>query len=327
MNYFFVNTGTSYKEAIDIKCLWAPIKNKAGRTVYHWENMLLVEKNDIIFCNTGHSKITAICIAKDKCYDYDCPYSSNEWNKAGRRIDVEFIMLKEPFKFKDIGEELYNLQRKNHGAFQKNYSANLGYLYELSKGQGELLLNCIKIPSLPSEILKELEFEYYQENDERIEEDRQFKEIYSGKIKPYTDEELQKRQEIIKNKTPEENDSNRKRSKTDVRIKATCLQNAAFMCEMNQDHKTFINATGQHQYMECHHLIPLKAQKDLRNVWLDDLFNVVSLCPGCHAQIHYGNREAKEKVFKKIYNDRKQLYENKGFDSQKMEEIFEKYYF
>ena len=327
MNYFFVNIGTSYKEVVNIECLWAPIKDKSGKSIFYWDNLLKVEKNDIIFCNNGSGKIVSLCIAKDKCYDSDCPYISNEWGKEGRRIDVEIIMLKEPFKFKEIGEELYNLQRKKHGAFKKDYGANQGYLFELSKGQGELLLNCINVSSLPSETLKVLKSDFNQENEEHIEENWQYKEIYSGRIKPYTDEELLEHQETIKNKTYEEIESSSKRGKTDARIKATCLQKASFMCEISQDHKTFINATGQHQYMECHHLIPMKAQKDLRGIWLDDLFNVFSLCPGCHAQIHYGNREAKEKVFKKIYNDRKKLYENKGIDSHMMEEIFEKYYF
>lgn len=71
----------------------------------------------------------------------------------------------------------------------------------------------------------------------------------------------------------------------------------------------------------------MKAQKDFPNLWLDDMFNLICLCPLCHAQIHYGDRSSNEAVFWSIYHKRKRDFAKAGFNKQKMLEIFNEYYF
>ena len=113
MRYFLVNLGESYKTAIEYKCLWAPITNN-----FHHKNLLLVEKDDIIFGNYN-GKIFTLCIPKGKCYEAKKPYKIERWVDDGRRIDVDFVELKNPIKTSEIGEELIQLQQDKYGAYCK----------------------------------------------------------------------------------------------------------------------------------------------------------------------------------------------------------------
>jgi len=56
---------------------------------------------------------------------------------------------------------------------------------------------------------------------------------------------------------------------------------------------------------ECHHIIPLNAQKDFIHTKLDSLFNIIAVCPLCHRKVHYAVKEEKEKIFIQMYNKRK----------------------
>lgn len=158
------------------------------------------------------------------------------------------------------------------------------------------------------------------------EELQQFEQIHSGKVKVYTDEELKEKEneEFDYSKVTSSSTSNR--IPTDDRLKATCLDKAGYLCEINREHITFTNTSGIHPYMECHHLIPVKAQKYFPKLKLDSMFNLVSLCPICHAQMHYGDSKAKAKVFWDIYEKRNKLFIEKGIDEKKMKEIFERFY-
>ena len=61
--------------------------------------------------------------------------------------------------------------------------------------------------------------------------------------------------------------------------------------KIGENHATFESIHGT-QYLEAHHLIPMKAQKDFlsENINLDRLENIVALCPNCHKAVHYGTR-------------------------------------
>jgi len=95
---------------------------------------------------------------------------------------------------------------------------------------------------------------------------------------------------------------------------------------VNDEHSTFIHTSGLYNYVECHHIIPLKAQSDFKDIHLDDLFNLVAICPACHAQIHYGDIEAKKEIFYKLYARRINEMMERNISQKDMERVFEKYY-
>ena len=86
---------------------------------------------------------------------------------------------------------------------------------------------------------------------------------------------------------PEESESRSQRQQRSAIIKLQALEAAGYKCECNCGRTLFLRKDGQHPYTEGHHLIPLRFQADFCYS-LDVPANVVSLCPSCHRQLHYG---------------------------------------
>lgn len=131
------------------------------------------------------------------------------------------------------------------------------------------------------------------------------------------DYELQKKINKIKALAPEEKPQKVKPSKKingqnifsrNLSYAKKSLELADFLCEIDKNHSTFISKSSKKQYVEAHHLIPLKFQDEfLYN--LDVPANIISLCPNCHRKMHFGNNtdidKMSEKLFKKRQNELK----------------------
>lgn len=93
---------------------------------------------------------------------------------------------------------------------------------------------------------------------------------------------------------------NRKR---DAKKAANAKARANYMCEFDNDHKTFKAKVNNENYVEAHHLIPIQLQSKF---WysLDVEANIISLCPICHRCIHHGTNEEKRKIITKLYDER-----------------------
>lgn len=108
-------------------------------------------------------------------------------------------------------------------------------------------------------------------------------------------------------------------------IKTTRFHNTNYSCEINDKHITF-PTNSYPNYLEGHHLIPISAQRNFVSINLDCIENMVSLCPICHSQIHYGTKEAKLFIFNFIANARKKDLESIGFREEILKVVFEIYY-
>lgn len=82
------------------------------------------------------------------------------------------------------------------------------------------------------------------------------------------------------------------------------LEKASFQCELDSSHKTFVSPITKNNFVEAHHLIPIKLQREF-NYSLDVPGNIVSLCPNCHRKIHYGIPQERNGIIKVLYNKRK----------------------
>lgn len=137
----------------------------------------------------------------------------------------------------------------------------------------------------------------------------------------------------LNNRTPEKNkssSSNLNKFKTNPRIAKTAIKIANYECEYgkmhNEIHITFTSKFG-YQYVEAHHLVPMSAQSDYENTNLDRVENIVSLCPICHASIHYGNSEERMKILEVLYNLKiSNLLKVTNNFSVTLKELFLKYY-
>ena len=144
----------------------------------------------------------------------------------------------------------------------------------------------------------------------------------------YQSERETKRQD---NRKPEKNKSNKGSGyKTNPKLGKTRLREADFLCEVDPTHNTFQrkNRKGKmtNQYMEPHHLLPMKAQADYEGINIDRMSNLVCLCPNCHRQVHLGTVEEQKKILDKILPKRFHEFLKETDIQLTEDELFDKYY-
>lgn len=327
MKYFFVNLGKCYSVQRQGSFLWAPIYNQNGQKVSHWESMEKVSRGDIIFCN-NNAHIVSIAIAKGSAYLSDIPTELHHfWKPKGRRVDLQFIDLEFPFFFSEY--KSYYLENINslQNPFTVKGNAKQGYLFLLDDKIAQYFLDKINDIRL-QEFIDRMTFSIIYEKQEMEEELEQFEKIHNGCVRSYTEAELEIVNKISYEYCYSNNEISKEfnREKTDFKLKATRLEKAQFLCEINPLHETFLNTSGHHQYMECHHIIPMKAQRDFQTTKLDHIYNLIAICPTCHRRIHYASLEEKEKIFFEMYAVRKNELKKIGFTRDKMVSIFNDYY-
>jgi hypothetical protein len=115
--------------------------------------------------------------------------------------------------------------------------------------------------------------------------------------------------EIIQNSSDKplniENGNHGKIIVKDSRISKSALIDAKYTCAINAAHKTFITK-HKTPYMEGHHLIPCTVMNsqyfmEMFNKNIDCFENIVSVCPNCHREIHYGEWNSKSEKIRIIY--------------------------
>ena len=87
-----------------------------------------------------------------------------------------------------------------------------------------------------------------------------------------------------------------KRVKRDASLILDAKKRDNFLCSIDKKHNTFISKGVN--YVEGHHVIPMFQQKNY-NFALDDVKNIVSLCPNCHREIH--SADNKMDILNKLY--------------------------
>ena len=322
MRYWFVNQGKDYIEERNGNFLYAPKDN-----IKHHLNVLEVRSGDIIFCNKN-GYILSIAKAVSDGYESVIPDDiEGQWDEYGYKVDVEYIDLIKKFRFNTLKEEYMNDIVPELNPFDINGNAKMGYLFPLENRIANLLLDNMHDNSVLS-FINEDENHIFQEMEELQEEEEQFTNISSGVIKSYTKEELILKDNEEYQYIPKVGNDKEKvlREKTDPKLKATRMELANHKCEIDHSHITFTNSSGKYQYLECHHIIPLSAQKDYPNIKLDSMFNIIAICPTCHMKVHHALKNERLEIFLTMYNMRKQEMIEHGFDIDKITEVFNKYY-
>lgn len=144
LNYFWVNQGQTYAEERELGIIWAPQKNSAGRPLAHWEEVLNVKPDDVIF-SYASQRLVAVSTALVGGYAVDHkPVSNGLWsNGPGYQADLAYVTPPQtPSK-----EELRKL-----GFFQPNLGEHLvaengsvkqAYLFPLDAAEGHFLLQAV----------------------------------------------------------------------------------------------------------------------------------------------------------------------------------------
>jgi len=155
-------------------------------------------------------------------------------------------------------------------------------------------------------------FDYLDESKSNLtneqEEDLTYDEVANSKASDNVNSNI--------NNPPNPSDSNGKYVEKNPGITKRALEDANYMCEFDNNHKTFFTNKG-YQYMEGHHLIRCTIEIS-QKIWekykknIDTEANIVSLCPNCHRQIHFGNKNEKLKILTMLYKSRYMELEKYG---------------
>lgn len=144
---FFVFQNSTFDREAQGGYLWAPVTNKNGDTVHHWDRMMDVRKDDIIL-HGFNGFVQAISVARAACYD--CPQprelrTEDSWDLAGRRVDSDYIMLQHPIKTSDYIGDITRLCNTKYSPFNKYGTGNQGYLFEINREMAKIFLNAAAI--------------------------------------------------------------------------------------------------------------------------------------------------------------------------------------
>ena len=112
-----------------------------------------------------------------------------------------------------------------------------------------------------------------------------------------------KRSDIVTLK-PNKQTSSIQKYRRDLKASAFAIQEAHFCCEVEPTHHTFTAKKTGENYVEAHHLIPLRFQGEFGSS-LDIPENIVSLCPNCHKLVHYGVFDDKKTILSELFKKRK----------------------
>ncbi len=137
--FWWVNQGSTYKEAIYKEFIWAPKEGKTGSQFHHWLNVSRVKAGDIIF-HYADSHLRAISKAKTNGYSARKELGGDQWSEEGWRVDIEAVVLSKPIVINAIGPELAALNMEK-GPINRSGSVNQGYLFELTQIAAQFLFS------------------------------------------------------------------------------------------------------------------------------------------------------------------------------------------
>lgn len=143
--------------------------------------------------------------------------------------------------------------------------------------------------------------EYSIDIDE-LKEDNNYLSDVLKETKILSDEEIN----IYNSRKPKypQGDTKSKRIVTIPALAKHVLKQNDFKCMVDENHKWFDNKKGEN-YVEAHHLVPVKHQDKFGDFCLDQEMNIVSVCPVCHAAIHYGNTKVRLEKLQILYENSK----------------------
>ncbi len=189
------------------------------------------------------------------------------------------------------------------------YEDNVGYLLDICYGRYYFLELNFKyrtdetkqIRHTPMAIINEFwEIGLMKTGIDILDGDEKEDAIIQKKIIESEGYSVQSEIDAANNRIPELKKNSSHRYTTNARLAKTVIKNSGYICEIDSNHKSFLNKNGN-QYMEAHHLVPMSSQKEFLPINIDREENIVSICPTCHKAIHYGNQEEKKIRLFKLY--------------------------
>jgi 5-methylcytosine-specific restriction protein A len=99
-------------------------------------------------------------------------------------------------------------------------------------------------------------------------------------------------------------------------VSAQAIQDADFLCEIDNNHWTFTSRAKKQRYVEAHHLVPMCQQHKFL-VSLDVVENIVSLCATCHRLLHFGIEKEKKEILISLFERRRKNLLGKNIEVER----------
>jgi 5-methylcytosine-specific restriction protein B len=100
---WWVNQGATYAKERDGRFLWAPMLNKAGRPLYHWDTMDEVREGDAVL-HYSNGSLRAVSHVTAAAKPAPNPLGDETWEESGRLIETHYQELNEPVALAAIDE-------------------------------------------------------------------------------------------------------------------------------------------------------------------------------------------------------------------------------
>ena len=140
---FIVFQGGQYEKEYASGYLWAPYKDKSGKTPHHWARMKELKPGDTVF-HYSAGYIRAISTVTKSWVDSKrlAVLSQDEtWKLKGMKVECDPIILDDPIDVYEYTDEILKYRKEKSSGFNINGGANEGYLFELEPELAELFEN------------------------------------------------------------------------------------------------------------------------------------------------------------------------------------------
>jgi MoxR-like ATPase len=127
---WWVNQGASYTRAKEGGYIWAPLRDKAGRTQDHWETMRNLRVGDHVL-NYANGEIRARSTVRQESVPSPRPDpdADQAWGSDGMRAELDYEALTDRVALAEIPVEW---RRSEGGPFDKDGGVKQGYLFPVS---------------------------------------------------------------------------------------------------------------------------------------------------------------------------------------------------
>ena len=139
---YYVFQGKTFDSESRGGYIWAPISNKSGHSVHHWELLTDVRAGDIILHGCD-GKVMAIRGARDCCYDFNQPEalkSDGYWEREGRRVDCVYTRISHPIATSDFSSAIEQHCKVKYSPFNIKKSGSQGYLFDLNRDLAKIFI-------------------------------------------------------------------------------------------------------------------------------------------------------------------------------------------
>jgi len=107
------------------------------------------------------------------------------------------------------------------------------------------------------------------------------------------------------------------RYRRDAKLIVEAKQRDNYICQVNKEHISFLSKGVN--YVEGHHVVPMFQQKNY-TFKLDDVQNILSLCPTCHREIH--SADDKSEILSIVYKVNQEFMKKNSISLEDLKKMY-----